>query len=72
MTKRLLPVSGMDMVRVFSKVGFVFIRQKGSHIVLSRGEEILIVPNHSQVAKGTERDLIKESGLTIDEFNRLL
>jgi Predicted periplasmic or secreted lipoprotein len=72
MTKRLLPVSGMDMVRVFSKVGFVFTRQKGSHIVLSRGEEILIVPNHSQVAKGTERDLIKESGLTIEEFNRLL
>ena len=49
------------MVRAFSKVGFEFIRQKGSHIVLSRGEEILIVPNHSQIAKGTERDLIKLS-----------
>ncbi|MDX8551838.1 type II toxin-antitoxin system HicA family toxin [Methanospirillum sp. J.3.6.1-F.2.7.3] len=72
MTKRLLPVSGMDMERVFSKVGFVFIRQKGSHIVLSRGEEILIVPHHSPVEKGTERDLFKESGLIIEEFNRLL
>lgn len=72
MTKHLLPVSGMDMVRVFSKVVFVFIRHKGSHIVLSRGEEILIFPHYSPVAKGTERDLIKESGLNIEEFNGLL
>lgn len=57
----------MVMARVFLKVGFVFIRQKGSHIVLSRGEEILIVPHNSHMAKGTERDLIIESELTIEE-----
>lgn len=57
----------MVMTRVFLKVGFVFIRQKGSHIVLSRGEEILIVPHNSHMAKGTERYLIIESELTIEE-----
>lgn len=72
MTSRLLPVSGADMVRAFGKIGFVVTRQKGSHIIMTRGEEILIIPNHSTVSKGTERDLIKDAGLTVEEFNNLL
>lgn len=72
MTLRLLPVSGADMVRVFKKIGFSVTRQKGSHIVMSRGEEVLIIPNHDTVLKGTERDLIKDAGLTVKEFKRLL
>ena len=60
------------MVRVFKKIGFSVTRQKGSHIVMSRGEEVLIIPNHDTVSKGTERDLIKDAGLTVKEFNRLL
>jgi predicted RNA binding protein YcfA (HicA-like mRNA interferase family) len=72
MTLRLLPVSGADMVRVFKKIGFFVTRQKGSHIVMSRGEEVLIIPNHDTVLKGTERDLIKDAGLTVKEFKRLL
>ena len=72
MTLRLLPVSGADMVRVFKKIGFSVTRQKGSHIVMSRGEEVLIIPDHDTVSKGTERELIKDAGLTVKEFNRLL
>lgn len=72
MTSRLLPVSGADMVRVFQKCGFIVIRQKGSHIVMSREEELLIIPNHATVSKGTERELIKDTGLTVEEFNKLL
>ncbi len=60
MTLRLLPVSGADMVSVFKKVGFSVIRQKGSHIVMSRGEDILIIPNHDTVSKGTEREMIQD------------
>jgi predicted RNA binding protein YcfA (HicA-like mRNA interferase family) len=69
MTLRLLPVSGAGMVRVFKKIGFSVTRQKGSHIVKSRGEELLIIPNHDIVSKGTERELIKDAGLTVKEFN---
>ena len=72
MTLRLLPVSGADMVRVFTKIGFSVTRQKGSYIVMSRGEEVLIIPNHDTVSKGTERELIKDAGLTVKEFNSLL
>ncbi len=69
---RLLPVSGRQMVKVFRKIGFQVARQKGSHIVMSKDDLVLVIPNHKTVAKGTERALIKDAGLTIDEFNRLL
>jgi hypothetical protein len=39
---------------------------------MSRDDIILVIPNHKTVAKGTERELIKDAGLTIGEFNRLL
>jgi predicted RNA binding protein YcfA (HicA-like mRNA interferase family) len=53
--KRLLPVSAKDMIKVFSKIGYEIERQRGSHVVMSKGEEILIIPNHNPVSKGTER-----------------
>ena len=40
--------------------------------MLSRSEDFLVVPNHSTIAKGTQRDLIKDSGLSVEEFNDLL
>ncbi|EHQ36205.1 type II toxin-antitoxin system HicA family toxin [Methanoplanus limicola] len=70
--KRLLPVSAKDMIKVFSKIGYQIERQRGSHVVMSKGEEILIIPNHNPVSKGTERELIKDAGLTVEEFNNLL
>ncbi len=70
--KRLLPVSGKQMVKVFRKIGFQVDRQRGSHIVMSKGDVILVIPNHATVAKGTERELIKDAGLTVEEFNKLL
>jgi predicted RNA binding protein YcfA (HicA-like mRNA interferase family) len=70
--KRLLPVSGKKMVKVFRKIGFQVDRQRGSHIVMSKRDVILVIPNNETVAKGTERDLIKDAGLTVEEFNKLL
>jgi predicted RNA binding protein YcfA (HicA-like mRNA interferase family) len=70
--KRLLPVSGKQMVKVFRKIGFQVERQRGSHIVMSKEDTILVIPNHDTVAKGTERELIKDAGLTVEEFNDLL
>ena len=69
---RLLAVSGRVMVKVFSRIGFSVLRQRGSHIVITRGEEIPVIPDHDVVAKGTERDLIRDAGLSVSEFNRML
>lgn len=68
-------VSGRDAVRVFGKLGYLLDRQNGSHMIL-RNEASpfrrLTVPDHRTIAKGTLRSLIREAGLTVDEFVGLL
>ena len=68
-------VSGAEAVNAFRKIGYAFDEQHGSHIILRRAEpphRRLSVPNHKELAKGTLRALIREAGLTVDEFARLL
>lgn len=74
MTK--LPVvSGSETVRAFERLGYEVDRRKGSHIILRRKESPhrrLVVPNHRSVAKGTLRALIRQAGLTVEEFRDVL
>ena len=68
-------VSGADAVKAFEKAGYQFDDQHGSHMILRRStppHRRLSVPNHRELAKGTLRALIREAGLTVDEFARLL
>ena len=69
-------VSGRKAIRALSKIGFVEVRQVGSHVVLQKrlpGTTItLVVPDHSELANGTLRAIIRKSGLTVDEFSALL
>ena len=65
-----LPVcSGQDAIRAFQKLGYQVDHQTGSHIILRHPQmRRLTVPNHRELAKGTMRALIREAGLTKDEF----
>ena len=68
-------VSGSEAVKAFLKVGFEFDMQHGSHIILRRADpphRRLSVPNHKELAKGTLRTLIREAGLTVEEFVSLV
>ncbi len=68
-------VSGQKVVKAFSKIGYEFDHQTGSHIILRHKNpphRRLTIPKHKEVAKGTLRALIKEAGLTVDEFIKLL
>ena len=67
-------VSSRDCIRALGKVGFYFVRQKGSHIVLERDDPWAqtVVPAHRELRKGTLRRIIRDAGLTIDEFIDLL
>ena len=69
-----LPVcSGQDAIKVFQKMGYQVDHQTGSHIILRhQGMRRLTVPNHRELAKGTLRALIREAGLTKEEFTQLL
>jgi predicted RNA binding protein YcfA (HicA-like mRNA interferase family) len=73
---KLPSVSGERFIRALKPAGFVELRQKGSHVSLEkRTAEIVfrtVVPMHSAPAKGPLADLLKQSGLTLDEFLELL
>ena len=67
-------VSGCEVVAALGKIGYVLDRQRGSHIILR--QEIsphrrLTVPDYKEVAKGTLRAIIRQAGLTVEEFNNL-
>ena len=63
-------VSGKDAIKAFGKLGFHIVRQRGSHAILKKdGFPILLsVPLHDELKKGTLRSLIRDAGLTVDEF----
>lgn len=67
-------LSGRDVKAALERAGFLFRRQKGSHMVLRRDEPFarVIVPDHKQLRPGTLRRIAADAGLTVDEFMRLL
>lgn len=71
-----LPVlSGREVVRALRKIGYERDRQKGSHIVMRHTAypyRRIVVPDHREVAKGTLRAIIRQAGLSVEEFIELL
>ena len=68
-------VSGSEAVRAFRRIGYQLDEQHGSHMILRHNDpphRRLSVPNHKELAKGTLRALIREAGLTVEEFGQLL
>ena len=66
-------LSGQELVRVLLRVGFVVNRQKGSHIVLWRGDPYarVVVPDHKRVRPGTLRQILNEAGVTVEQLSEL-
>jgi predicted RNA binding protein YcfA (HicA-like mRNA interferase family) len=73
---KLPSVSGERLVRALKRAGFVELRQKGSHVSLEKrtGEKVFrtVVPMHSELAKGTLSDILKQCNLQVDELIELL
>jgi predicted RNA binding protein YcfA (HicA-like mRNA interferase family) len=70
-----LPViSGGDCVKALGKIGFEVYRQRGSHIVMVRKSppSQTTIPNHKELDRGTLRAIIRQAGLTVEEFTALL
>ena len=75
MSERLPSVRPDDVIRALERAGWEIKRQRGSHVVLRKaGHPLLVtVPMHRHdVPKGTLRDIIKDAGITVAEFVRLL
>jgi predicted RNA binding protein YcfA (HicA-like mRNA interferase family) len=68
---KLAGVNHLDAVRALEKAGFWIARQ-GKHIVLTDGTRVLTVPRHNPVNAITMGNIVRDAGLTNDEFRELL
>ena len=73
MTK-LPSISGRECVRALEKAGVYMSRQTGSHMNLRRDDPYgkVVVPSHRELDRGTLRRVIRQAGLTVEEFVALL
>lgn len=71
---RLPSLSWQQVVGALKQTGFVFDRQKGSHMVYYHPEtnHTVVVPRHRIIKAGTLREILREANLSREEFRRLL
>lgn len=73
MSVKLPVVSGQEATKALEKAGFRLISQRGSHVKMRHASgRTAIVPLHDELAPGTLRSVLKQAGLTTEEFIRLL
>jgi predicted RNA binding protein YcfA (HicA-like mRNA interferase family) len=67
-------LSGRDVRAALERAGFVFRRQRGSHMILRRDtpHARVVVPDHRVLRQGTLRHIIADAGLTVEQFLELL
>ncbi|MBB6145583.1 putative RNA binding protein YcfA (HicA-like mRNA interferase family) [Silvibacterium bohemicum] len=64
-------VAHLHAVRALEKAGFRILRQ-GKHVVMTNGERILTIPRHNPVNALTMGGIIRDAGLTIEQFREFL
>ena len=66
-------ISGREMARLLSALGFEAVRQRGSHLRLVHPDgRRTMVPMHSQdLPRGTIRAILQDVGISVDEYERL-
>ena len=61
-------IGSRECLGALKKMGFVVVRQRGSHIVLRRGASGCVVPNHKEIRPGTLSGILKQAGVSVEEF----
>ena len=61
-------VSGAEAIKAFQRLGFTVVRQKGSHVILRQGMRGCVVPNHREIKTGTLAGILKQAGVSVEEF----
>lgn len=64
-------VNHLDAVRALEKAGFRIVRQ-GKHIVMGNGQRILTLPRHNPVNAFTLGGIVRDAGLSVEQFRELL
>lgn len=61
-------ISGSEIVKALQRLGFGIARQRGSHIIMRRGASGCVVPNHREVKVGTLAGVLRQAGISAEEF----
>ena len=73
---KLYRLSGREVIYYLGKLGFAQVRQRGSHVVLRKtvpeGHLGCVVPVHAELAVGTLRGILKQAGITAEDFLRIV
>lgn len=64
-------VNHLDAVKALEKAGFWVARQS-KHIVMTNGSRIITIPRHNPVNAITLGGIVRDAGLTVEEFKKLL
>jgi predicted RNA binding protein YcfA (HicA-like mRNA interferase family) len=67
-------ISGRECVKALDKAGFYLKRQESSHMIMRRDNPFVqvVIPDHKELDRGTLRAIIRQAGLSVDEFIKLL
>ena len=68
---KLAGINHLDAVRALEKAGFGVVRQ-GKHVVMTDGVRILTIPRHNPVNALTMGGIVRDAGLTVEPFRKLL
>jgi predicted RNA binding protein YcfA (HicA-like mRNA interferase family) len=76
MSPKLPVISGEDLIRVLEKIGYVCVRQKGSHVRMRHatdGQRIAVtVPLHKEIAFGTLKRILRDARISSEELSSRL
>lgn len=61
-------VSGTEAIRALERLGFVVVRQRGSHVMMRRGSVGCVVPLHRQIKRGTLGGILRQAGVDAEAF----
>ena len=65
-------ISGDEAIKALERLGFARIRQKGSHVIMRRGSAGCVIPLHRELKLGTLSGILKQAGVTADDFSSAL
>lgn len=65
-------LSGNQVIRALQRLDFVVIRQTGSHVILRKGSQGCMVPNHREIKIGTLAGLLKQAGVSVEKLIAVL
>ena len=68
---KLAGVNHLNAVKALEKAGFYIARQ-GKHIVMTNGLRIITISRHNPVNAFTMGGIVRDAGITIEEFKKLL